>query len=65
MWPPTSSGRALSCLSAAGPDVLDVRRPDAPTRGQERREVEVHISVWRTMYPTSTIEFLEDETPPT
>ena len=35
---------------------LDVTRPDAPSPDQERREVDVHLRVWRAMFPARGIE---------
>jgi hypothetical protein len=48
--------------------ILDVRGAYAPSPEQERREIEMHLRVWRAMHPDRGVEVLEDgaqETPPT
>jgi hypothetical protein len=48
-----------------GDVILEVVRPDAPTPEQERREVEIHLGVWRVMHPGRTpVELIEDEGSP-
>jgi hypothetical protein len=42
-----------------GGSMLEVSRPDAPSGEQERREVEVHLRVWRAANPESTAEIAE------
>ena len=34
-----------------GSRTIEVERPDAPSPGQEVREVELHLSVWRATNP--------------
>ncbi len=41
------SGFAVESMGDAD---LDVRRPDAPSAEQERREVELHLKIWRVMH---------------
>jgi hypothetical protein len=39
--------RRAGCIAVQiGPDTLDVAIPDAPTRGQEEREVRAYIRTW-------------------
>jgi len=43
----------------AGGSMVDVSRPDAPTPQQERREIELHLRVWRATNPEATAEVVE------
>ena len=43
--------RSGFAVERAGDDALDVWRPDAPSAEQERREVELHLRIWRAMHP--------------
>jgi hypothetical protein len=48
-----------------GEAILEVARPDAPSPEQERLELEIHVGVWRAMYPGQTsVELIEEESPP-
>jgi hypothetical protein len=42
-----------------GGSMLEVSRPDAPNVEQERREVELHLRVWKATHPEVVIELLE------
>jgi hypothetical protein len=42
----------------AGGSMLEVRRPDAPSADQERREVELHLRVWKATNPVAAAEVL-------
>lgn len=48
--------RAGFSVERAGEDALEVGRPDAPSVEQARREVELHLRVWRTMRPEAGAE---------
>ncbi|MGH2451044.1 MAG: hypothetical protein ACRDGE_07210 [Candidatus Limnocylindria bacterium] len=37
-------------------DTVEAWRPDAPNEEQGRREVELHLAVWRTMHAESVAE---------
>jgi hypothetical protein len=39
-----------------GDEAIDVWRPDAPSKEQSQREVEVHLAVWRTRHPDTVAE---------
>jgi hypothetical protein len=51
----TRSG--FTCNPAGG-SMVDVTRPDAPTSGQERREIEFHLRVWRATNPDSLVDVI-------
>jgi hypothetical protein len=38
---------------------LEVKRPDAPDDDQARREIELHLRVWRAMHPSLPVEGFE------
>jgi hypothetical protein len=40
----------------AGGTMIEVSRPDAPSGDQERREVELHLAVWRATNPDVKVE---------
>jgi hypothetical protein len=40
----------------AGGGMVEIRRPDAPDEGQERREVLAHLRVWGLLQPTARVE---------
>ena len=40
-------------------DTIEVWRPDVPGREQERREIELHLTVWRAMHTEVAIELIE------
>jgi hypothetical protein len=42
----------------AGGSTVDVRRPDAPSAEQERREVDLHLRVWKATNPAAEVELL-------
>jgi hypothetical protein len=35
----------------AGHSMVEVSRPDAPSPAQERRELDLHLRVWRATHP--------------
>ena len=37
-------------------DVVEIHRPDAPSRTQSRREIDLHYAVWRAMNPDASVE---------
>ena len=43
---------------SVGGSMVGVRRPDAPSVEQERREVELHLRVWRATNPAARAELL-------
>lgn len=43
----------------AGGSMIEVFRLDAPSPDQERREVELHLRVWRATNPTGRVEIVE------
>lgn len=43
----------------AGGSMIEVYRPDAPSADQERREIELHLRVWRATNPTVRAEIVE------
>jgi hypothetical protein len=51
--------RAGFSAEPAGASMAEVFRPDAPERGQERREIEIHLRVWQAMQPDVTIEIVD------
>lgn len=42
----------------AGGSMVEVRRPDAPSPEQERREIEMHLRVWRATNPEAGAELV-------
>jgi hypothetical protein len=42
----------------AGGSMVEVSRPDAPSPDQERREVELHLRVWRAANAEATADAL-------
>lgn len=52
--------RSGFAVERAGDDALDVRRPDAPSADQERREVELHLKLWRAMHPGTRVELADE-----
>jgi hypothetical protein len=42
----------------AGESLVDVTRADAPSAEQERREVELHLRVWKATNPGADVELL-------
>lgn len=44
---------------AVGGSIVEVHRPDAPSPEQERREVELHLRVWRATNPGAVVEILQ------
>lgn len=51
--------RAGFAAQSAGGSMAEVYRPDAPQQEQERREVELHLRVWRAMHPDAAVEIVE------
>ena len=51
--------RAGFTVEEAGGTMLRVSRPDAPDPAQERREVELHLAVWRATNPNATADLVE------
>jgi hypothetical protein len=49
-------GRAGFTVQRAGEDTIEIGRPDAPSADQARREVEVHLRLWRALHPGASIE---------
>jgi hypothetical protein len=47
--------RSGFAVEPMGGSMVDVRRPDAPEPEQERREIEVHLSVWRATHPEASV----------
>jgi hypothetical protein len=50
--------RSGFAVSEAGGTMVEVSRPDASYPGQERREVELHLAVWRATNPDVTVELV-------
>ncbi len=48
--------RSGFAVESTGDADLDVRRSDAPSAEQERREVELHLKIWRVMHPGTRAE---------
>jgi hypothetical protein len=48
--------RAGFAAEPSGERSLEVRRPDAPDDEQARREIEVHLRVWRARHPGAEAE---------
>jgi hypothetical protein len=44
---------------AEGGGMIEIRRPDAPSPEQERREVELHLRVWQATNPAVEIEVVD------
>jgi hypothetical protein len=42
-----------------GGSMIEISRLDAPSADQERREIEVHLRVWRAANPESAAEIAE------
>jgi hypothetical protein len=42
-------------------DRIEAWRPDAPTAEQERREIELHLAVWRAMHAGIATELIDLE----
>jgi hypothetical protein len=40
-------------------EILEIRRPDAPSDVQARREIDLHLAVWRALNPDVLIEVLD------
>jgi hypothetical protein len=40
-------------------DLMEVRRPDAPSSAERRREIELHLAVWLAMNPDASVEVLD------
>ena len=38
--------------------MAEVYRPDAPAPDQEKREVEIHLQIWRATYPEAVTEIV-------
>ncbi len=52
--------RRAGCVAEpVGPDTLEVTVPRAPSREQERREVEIYLAVWRARFPEAGAEFVD------
>jgi hypothetical protein len=41
-----------------GRGMVEVRREDAPSLEQERREIELHLRVWKATNPAAVVELL-------
>ncbi len=53
--------RRAGCIAVQmGPDTLDVVVPDAPTRGQEAREVRAYVRTWTAAYGVEADVVVED-----
>lgn len=52
-------GRSGFSAERVGGGMIEVRRPDAPNAGQERREISIHLRVWEVINPTAHVELLE------
>jgi hypothetical protein len=52
--------RAGFTVQEAGEARVRVTRRDAPSRDQERREVELHLAVWRATNPQVAVELLSE-----
>jgi hypothetical protein len=50
--------RAGFVADSAGGSMAEVRRPDAPALDQEKREVEIHLRVWRATHPEAVTEIV-------
>jgi hypothetical protein len=50
--------RAGFTVSETEGAVIQVSREDAPSTDQERREVELHLAVWRARNPTVAVELI-------
>ena len=53
--------RRAGCIAVQmGPDTLDVAVPDAPTRGQEAREVRAYVRTWTAAHGGEADVVVED-----
>lgn len=43
----------------AGGSMIEVSRSDAPSAEQERRELELHLRVWKATHPEAIAELLD------
>jgi hypothetical protein len=50
--------RSGFAVEEAGGTMIEVFRPDAPDPSQERREVELHLAVWRATNPDVKAELV-------
>jgi hypothetical protein len=50
--------RAGFVAYSAGGGMAEVRRLDAPALEQEKREVEIHLRVWRATHPEAVTEIV-------
>jgi hypothetical protein len=46
-------------VEQAGGTMVRVTRPDAPDPSQERREIDLHLAVWRATNPGARAEIVE------
>jgi hypothetical protein len=53
--------RAGFTVEEAGGTMVRVTRDDAPDADQERREVELHLAVWRVRNPDVVVELVRSE----
>ena len=52
--------RRAGCVAEpVGPDTLEVTVPRAPSREQERRELEIYLAVWRARFPEARAAFVD------
>jgi phage replication-related protein YjqB (UPF0714/DUF867 family) len=42
----------------AGGSIVEILRGDAPSAAQERREIELHLRVWRATNPAAAVDLL-------
>ncbi len=42
-----------------GEDEIEAWRPDAPSAGQERREIALHFAVWRALHAGIATELID------
>jgi hypothetical protein len=52
--------RSEFVVEPAGGSMLEVRRPDAPSPDQERREIELHLSVWTATNPIALADLVPE-----
>jgi hypothetical protein len=50
--------RAGFVADSASGSMAEVRRLDAPALDQEKREVEIHLRVWRATYPEAITDII-------
>ena len=43
----------------AGGSMIEVNRPDRPDEAQERRDIELHLRVWRAVHPEVTADIVD------